>query len=547
MPFWLSNVALQRVLRLLSYNHPFTYVLLFLLLAVLRAPSFHPQHLTTDEACYLVAAERIADGGVQYEDTWDNKPPVITWFYLLFVWAFGKGALLGVRIFTVAYLYITAILLNQIINNQKILQSFSLLPAYVFIILTSVPWYAQELNCEMLMLAPAIGAFYQLFLLEEREPSNHARMFMAGLLMGLSFMIKYQAIFLVMGLGLAYLVILPPRISEFFSLVAGFLLTLGALVMAVHFTGALPAFWDVGVLYNLDYLVVGSNPGEEISPLANLLQYAKLWGAFLLMGVVSIVQFRLNYYSHTIRQRKMESITLIWLVAALLTVAIGLGRLYLHYFILMVPPLTVYVAKFQALTMRRWIRALPNIASVAWPAFTYAAFLLAAFPATFGFADRFLNIRPVDTQATFMDPYHESQPLGWIQTHRILLNEPDPLERHIDRARVHNGILVLDLLPEHYVRLGLPCATRYTNFSVAWYKMTCLDHNTGRDLFSSPETEAEVYRAFSEDMPDYIVDPHGVFPQMQGRIPLLLAGYRQVPLPYYKAEVHTYALWERVQ
>jgi hypothetical protein len=518
------------------------------LLAVgLRSTSFHPQYLSTDEACYLVAAERIADGGVQYEDTWDNKPPVITWFYLLFVVAFGKGALLAIRIFTVIYLFVTAILLNQIINNQKLIQSFSLLPAFLFLVLTSVPWYAQELNAEMLMLAPAIGAFYQLFLLEERDSRNHQRMLLAGLLMGVCFMIKYQAVFLVLGVGFAYLVVMPPRMSELFSLFAGFVLAIGTFIMVIQFTGALPAYWDVGVLYNLDYLTVGKNPGEQISPIANLLQYAKLWGVFILLGVLSIVHFRLNYFSNTIRLRKLESINLIWFVSALLTIAIGFGRLYLHYFILLVPPLTVYVAKFFDLRIRGWLKVVAYWASLAFPVFTYGVFLLAAFPQSFNFADKWLNQRPIDTQATFMDPYHDSSPLGWIQTHRILLNEPDPLERYIDKAKVQNGILILDLLPEHYVRLGVPCATRYTNFSVAWYKFTCLDHNQGRDLFSGMETEAQIYRAFQADMPDYVVDPHGIFGQMQGHIPMLASSYREIDLPYYKAEDDTYRLYERVR
>lgn len=499
----------------------------------------------TDESCYLVAAEKILDGGVQYTDTWDNKPPVITWFYLLFAWAFGSGALLAIRIFTVIYLFVTAILLNQIINNQKLIQTFTLLPAFVFLVLTSVPWYAQELNAEMLMLLPAIVAFYQLFLLEEREPQNHSRLFLAGMLLGVCFMIKYQAVFLALGLGFAYLIILPPRLSEIFSLIAGFLLCTGTFVMAIQFTGALADFWDVGVLYNLDYISVGKNPGEEISVAGNLIQYARLWGAFIFLGLVGIVHFRLNYFSNTIRLRKMESVIFIWFCASVLTIAIGFGRLYLHYFILLVPALTVYVVKFFDLRIRNWIRVPLFMGSLAYPAFTYATFLFAAFPSSFAFVDPYLNIRPVDTQSTFMDPYFDSAPLGWIQTQRILLNDPDPLERYIDKTKVTNGILILDLLPQHYLRLGVPCATRYTNFSVAWYKFGCFEHNKGREMVSSVENDAAIFRSFSAEMPDYIVDPHNMFPQIANQIPLIFSGYRSIEVPYYKPDVATYHIYVR--
>ena len=123
-------------------------------------------------------------GGVQYVDTWDNKPPIIIWFYSFFVWVFGSGALLAVRIFTVIYLFVAAILLNQFVVENKLLDQFSLLPALLFLILCSVPWYAQELNGEMLMILPVILAFHQLVQITERDPINNRHLFISGLLLG---------------------------------------------------------------------------------------------------------------------------------------------------------------------------------------------------------------------------------------------------------------------------------------------------------------------------------------------------------------------------
>ena len=314
----------------------------------------------------------------------------------------------------------------------------------------------------------------------------------------------------------AYLVVHPPRLSEVFSLFAGFLLTNIIVVVIIYFSGALPEFWDVGVLYNLDYIVVGKNPGEEVSIFWNLWQYLKLWGVFILLSLIGVAHFRLNYFTHSIRLRKVESIIGMWFIGAVLTIAMGMGRLYLHYFILAVPPLVIYCAKFFELEkVRTWMKAVIIPLALAVPLFTYSVFLLAAFPETFSFTDDWLTDD------------------GWTMNFRRELNKDHILTPHIDKEKVHNGILVMDFEPEIYLRLGLPCATKYTNFSIAHYKFP-FPHNEGRKLVSSHESLPDIYEAFQADMPDYIIDRNGLFPVLQDQIPLLFAEYREESIGKYK-------------
>lgn len=504
------------MLKLLSYNHPFTYLFIFVLAIVLRLPSFHPQYFSTDEAFYVTAAEKIVDGGVQYVDTWDNKPPLIIWFYSLFVWVFGSGALLAIRIFTVIYLFVAAILLNQFVVDNKLLQQFSLLPALLFLVLCSVPWYAQELNGEMLMILPVILAFHQLVQVTERDPVNNRHLFISGLLMGLSFMIKYQAIFLFIMLLVAYLIVNPPRLAEIFSLFAGFVVTNLVIITVIYFSGALPEFWDIGVLYNLDYILIGKNPGEEVSIFGNLWQYIQLWGVFIVLSLVGVAYFRLNYFTHSIRLRKIESIIGMWFIGAVLTIAMGMGRMYLHYFILAVPPMAIYCAKFFELErIKTWIKVGVITLSLVMPLFTYGVFMVAAFPDTMEFAD------PLFTED------------GWTMTFRKELNRDHILSAHIDTEKVKNGVLVMDVEPEIYLRLGVPCATKYTNFSIAHYKFP-FPHNQDRGLVSAHETLPEIYEAFEAEMPEYIIDRNGLFPHLQDQLPLLFAEYREESIGKYK-------------
>lgn len=500
------------MLRLLSYNHLFTYIVVFLITVAVRLPSFHHNYFEQDESFYLTAGQKIVDGGVQYVDTWDNKPPILAWLYAGFIWLFGAKAIIAIRAFTVIYIYVTALMLNQFVVDNKLIERFSLLPAFLYIFLTSVPWYAQELNGEILINLPVMIAVVQILNLGDRTSRNNNFLFWSGTLLGVCFMIKYQSIFLFLGLIGGYVTLQPPKLTEVFSMLAGFMLSLAVVVGIVYLTGAIEAFWDIGLVYNLDYVMLGRNPGEEVSFLFNLGQYLKLWGPFVLAALISAAQFRLSFFTNSIRLRKVEVFLLYWFGAALLTIVIAGGRMYLHYFYLMVPPIAIYASKFFEIRMNPWLRQLAFIGAMAWPVVTFATYVVSAYPTTF----------------TFVDEYIEPQ--GWIAGFRERLNGPHPLEAYIDKSRVQNGILVMDYEPDIYARLGLPCATRYTNFSIAYFKLEAFRKLEDVTLISHTETLVETYRAFQDELPEYIIDPQNRFPVLRDQIPILFATYEARPV-----------------
>jgi hypothetical protein len=495
------------MLRLLSYNHLFTYVVLFLITVAVRLPSFHPNYFEQDESFYLTCAEKVVDGGVQYVDTWDNKPPILVWFYSLFVWLFASKAILAIRVFTVIYLFVSAMLLNQFVVDNKLIEKFSLLPGFLLVFFSSVPWYSQELNGEILINLPVMVAVFQILNLGERSHKNNNYLFLAGILLGLCFMIKYQSIFLFLGLLGGYLTIQPPKLTEVFSMLAGLLLSIVVVIGIVYLTGAINAFWDIGIVYNLDYVAIGKNLGEEVSVLFQLGQYLQLWGPILLLALIAAAHYRLNYFTNSIRLRKVEVFLLYWFGAALLTVVIGGGRLYLHYFTLMVPPVSIYAAKFFEMRMNPWLRQLAFLAAMAIPLYNFGMFAVSAFPSTF----------------KMVDPYISEN--GWIDSFRKRLNEPHPLEKYIDKDKVKNGILVMDYEPSIYARLGLPCATRYTNFSLAYYKLEAFRSLTNKGLISRTESLVDTYRGFRDELPEYIIDPQNLFPTLREKIPILFGQY----------------------
>ncbi|MCB9231196.1 MAG: glycosyltransferase family 39 protein [Bacteroidia bacterium] len=508
------------MLKIFSYNNPFVYGFLLVCVILLRLPSFHPQYFGTDESYYMLAAQEIVEGGTQYVDTWDNKPPVIVWVYTLFVWLFGSGAFVAIRIFTILYLFISAVILNQMVMENKFLKNFSILPAFLFLLLISIPWYCQELNGEQLMILPVILAFNQVFNVRERAPENGWHLFLAGILIGLSFMIKYQAIMLFLGVIVGYLVTWTPRLSDVMSFIGGFLFSIIVILTIIYFSGALPEYWDLGILYNLDYIFIGTNPGEESTPLSNLGQYFKLWGVFMLIAGIVVVHFRLQSFTYAIRIRKIESILLFWLGASVFTLLPGAGRLYLHYFYLIIPPLVIYVSKLHDLRIRYWIASLLILAGLVWPVITFGHFMVAAFPQTFAFVDRFVSED------------------GWVKGKQKELNQAHILTHYVDPGEIENGVLILDFEPDLYYRLGVPAYGRYTNFSVAYYKFDLFSHSDQHKILSSREPASRVFRTFRDLPPDVIIDRDEpgfrLFPQIRERMPLLFAHYNETKAGKYR-------------
>ena len=82
--------------------------------------------------------------------------------------------------------------------------------------------------------------------------------------------------------------------------------------------------------------------------------------------------------------------------------------------------------------------------------------------------------------------------------------------------------------PDIYMKLNVPCATKYTNFGLAWYKISFWPHSKNIDLFSRKETSRQVFEAFEKKLPEYIICPESddLFPYLRDKFPLLFGDYR---------------------
>lgn len=493
------------------------YLGLLLLAVVLRLPAFVGDYATNDESIYWTAGQRIADGGHQYLDTWENKPPIIIWVYALFAWIFGEGGLTALRVFTLAYLFIAAAMFNQLMYNWKFLPRFSVLPGALFLLAFCVPWYTLELNTEQLMALPMLGALWLTARYYELERRNPQTLFWIGVIAAILVNIKFQGAVLALAIYAGAFFIGNLTLRGFLLLFAGSFLTQLVLLMVLYFNGSLGAFYDTAVLYSFDYLGLPGNPGETHST-TDLLEYLKVYGAFLFLGLLGFIVLRGRIATAIIRQRKIDSLFAIWLLTALPTVFLG-GRYYLHYMVLALPPLVFYTHYTLQEIGGRWFGRLAVVLLLAFPVFSYSVWLGVATTSNF---ERLREQVPgISAEGWTRQMFYrvhlrpeESAILGWLEQHPQV-----------------EDIWVAAFRPQLYVRLGKKCGTKYTNFSMAYFKMEWLEHNLRRrgGLISDTETMAATYEAFREHLPPLIIDPEGVFADMRRHIPTLLNDYAPIP------------------
>lgn len=173
---------------------------------VMRFFSFFPSVMDHDESTYLVIADALREGKVYLRDVIDTKPIGIFTLFAAFQLLFGKSIMV-LRIITAIWIALTAWML-YLAHRELIKDSPGHLhnPApiasgviYVFII-SIFTFYGISPNTEHFFNLFTITA---LFLILRYQGLQW--IFLAGVLLGLGFMIKYVVLFDALALGLFFL------------------------------------------------------------------------------------------------------------------------------------------------------------------------------------------------------------------------------------------------------------------------------------------------------------------------------------------------------
>jgi hypothetical protein len=485
-----------------GFRNPLLLLLLLGLTVALRWPAFDPQYYATDESFHLAAAQRMVQGHPMYLEVWDNRPPLLPWVYAAVVALFGSHALWAIRILAILLAFWAAVLMGSLYNRYRFSARETALPAFLFACWLNGPWYTLELNAElpMLILCLLMARFLADYFIEEQR--SWGRLFAIGAMAASLVLLKYQGILLALAFVVSYFSIAASRFRELLVLLAGALWILLAAVFILYFQGSLVAFFQQGLLYNLDYLLAAQNPDSQVNGWG-FVEYLKVWGVPLLVALLGFLYLRGHYFSLAIRQRRMETIMAWWLIASLLSIPLGGWRMYLHYFLLVLPPLTFYFVYFLQNLVPRWLRPAVLLLALAATTVLYASYPLARTERLFRLAEPKLT------------------PAGWMHGLRTRL-QPDPNIQALDsalRSRGISGIWVVDFRPELYTALKQRGETKYMNFYMARARMTWLTENLKRpEPISRPESLADFYAELLRARPQAILDPVGHMPELQQRL-----------------------------
>ena len=495
------------MLRLLSYTPLPVHLGLLLVIPLLRLPTFHPDFFLAEESLLLVTAQNMLQAGGIYEFSWHTGPPLMVWIYSGFSLLFGSWALTAIRIFTCIYIYLSAIVFNGILAENKSFRRNAGLISVLFVILVCTPWYSQELNASLFVLLPVVLTFSHISQMADRSVTNQRHMYIAGVWMMIAILASYKTVFLLIGIFMAYLILQSFRIQEVMAFFSGMFTVFAVMAFFLFRAGVLGDWWDQGILYYLDYLGLTGEGWYQVDSLEALKTLLTSWGGFLILAGIGFVHYRIRFYKYVRRARATETMMAIWLVGVLIVLVFKLNRLIMPDFILLVPPLAFYIARTFDFSIVTRFRVLALLILISIPLWQYSGYLGMAF-------DQQLSVLTPDDDSSLR---HGNQLLH-KNSHQNLLEE-------IRSLSAGKRIWVMSDDADIYLRANRLPAVRFSDFRMADVKLEDLRTSDSREMLSSIIPSAESFRIFQENPPALILDAKNNFPSLQNRFPGIFGDY----------------------
>lgn len=325
---------MKKILAQLERHHLLLCCVLFLAF-LMRFPSLYEPFWYGDEGIFAAVAKNLTQGGVLYQTTWDNKPPMI---YLTYATIFS---LFGVSMFwlrlvativvmtTTAYIYELA---KTTLGKQR-----ALLAGLIFGFLTSLRIIEGNLALtEIFMILPITFAMY----LAVRNRFDNKSLFIAGALFAVASLYKQVGAFEAAALGI-YLFLITNKVGEFIR--KGLFLTLG---FFVPFGVALLYFGAHGIVgefifgaYTYYSIYLGESP-----------KYAQLINISKYLPVVAAICWGIYKKSKAVRINHIH-LFLLWTAFSFMGAYFS-GRTYGHYLVQTTPGVALLIASISFKNLR---------------------------------------------------------------------------------------------------------------------------------------------------------------------------------------------------
>lgn len=308
----------------------------FLSLAILlRLFSFFYSSIDQDETTYLIIAREMLKGARLYVDVWDTKPAGIFLLFAGFQSLFGDSILM-IRLMASLFAGFTAFLL--FLASKKYFESFpsALWSGIIYLVFLSLHRNGLPANTEIFF-----NAFTAATILLLLYPLSWLRSALAGLLMGLAFMIKYVVLPDAATLFL-FLILLRPGFSlskRIIATAAAGLMFLMPFLFAhiiYFFNGHFEAFiWAT-------YKVSGNYPN-----LFNPIKTLNFLLSFLLMYLPLVALLVLSLRKMLRTETFMFWFAMCWILLVWIMMIIP-GKFFFHYYIQALIPFSFFTGRWIA-------------------------------------------------------------------------------------------------------------------------------------------------------------------------------------------------------
>lgn len=349
----------------------------FVLLIILRIPSFFEPYYYGDEMIYLALGEGIRHGIPLYLNLHDNKPP------LLYITAAISGNLFIFKAILAFWNLLTVYgfwkLAKYFFPKNTALQNVS---TVLFGILTTIPLFEGNIvNAELFMITPVIFGFLTLL----SKPNNFKNLFISGVLFSTGALFKIPAAFDILAIitfWLIYTKLNFTDIKDFLRKVVvlslGFLTPILITFVWFYFSGSLKEYFIAAFLQNFGYV-------SSWRPSTTNLSFLDKNGPLLIRAGIMFLGFIVLWLAKNKLSRQFIFITA-WLFATLFAVTLS-ERPYPHYFIQSLAPVSLLLGMlFTLKSVEQTLTVLPLTVAFFVPFY----FKFWYYP-TFEYYGRFIN------------------------------------------------------------------------------------------------------------------------------------------------------------
>lgn len=456
---------------MLSYfriNDPYRLIIIFLLLLAFRLPIMLSNNaLTMPELNYMLVGERLNQGATLYEGLWDNIAPLSAAVYTILDFLFGRSQL-AYQIIALLLVAFQSFIFNRIMLLNKAYNENTYVPGLMYGLLMSFFFDFFTLTPMLMAATFLLLALNNIFSHIEFRARRDEMILNIGLFLGIAYLFYLPAAIFGIAALVIFIFFTGTILRRYLLMIFGFALPM--LLAACYFllTERLGVF-----IYNfLNPLLVYEV--EQYMPLQDLLILFSIPLIFLILAIIRINQ-RSRFTNYQLR---LTQVMFVWILFSGGFVLLS-GQLSPNTFIIFVPTIAFFLSHYFLLIKNRLLGE--------------GAFLI------------LVTAVVLLSLGTFFK---------FFVTHK-LLDFSGYLVSDVQRWE-NRKILVLDDNLDPYMN--------------AYPSTPFLNWQLSEELFRNPDYYDNLtilHKGFSDDLPEVIIDKHGVMPAVFEKLPTIRMRYER--------------------